>query len=128
MSKNDGGISFGQYMFRFGCDPDSEEDRNILGDFSQTLTCGGCYRLTTLSSQHTCRTCGRMLCGKCGKYCLDHKAQEMTWEAAEQDKLESIFSLDVEEESEERRPENCVCSDQAFSVYGCMCKTRRMPG
>lgn len=28
----------------------------------------------------------------------------------------------------EPRPEDCVCSDQAFEVYGCMCRVRRMPG
>jgi hypothetical protein len=26
------------------------------------------------------------------------------------------------------RTDGCVCSDQAFQVYGCMCRVRRMPG
>lgn len=28
----------------------------------------------------------------------------------------------------EIRPADCQCSDQAYEVYGCMCKVRRMPG
>ena len=40
----------------------------------------------------------------------------------------SIFGCDPDEPPRfETRPEDCVCSDQAYEIYGCMCRERRMP-
>jgi hypothetical protein len=39
-----------------------------------------------------------------------------------------IEEMLLEDEIIESRPDDCVCSDQAFQVYGCMCRVRRMPG
>ncbi len=37
------------------------------------MICAGCSELTTPGSPYTCKTCGMMLCGNCGNYCLSHK-------------------------------------------------------
>jgi len=39
---------------------------------SQAMGCGGCKNITSIESEFTCKTCGRMLCGECGDTCLDH--------------------------------------------------------
>jgi hypothetical protein len=38
-----------------------------------------------------------------------------------------VSALENQPEFIEDRPADCVCSDQAFSAYGCMCRIRRMP-
>jgi len=43
---------------------------------SQSLSCGGCNASTQIDSKYTCKVCGRMLCGNCGSYCKDHKAEQ----------------------------------------------------
>ena len=46
--------------------------QNIWIELSKTMGCGGCSNNTTVESEHTCKTCGRMLCGSCGEFCKDH--------------------------------------------------------
>jgi hypothetical protein len=41
---------------------------------------------------------------------------------------DSSTIVEMIQEIFQERSEDCVCSDQSFSVYGCMCKIRRMPG
>lgn len=52
---------------------------NIKTPFRQlsfTLGCGGCSNNTTIMSDTSCLMCGRMLCGKSGNFCKEHKGQE----------------------------------------------------
>jgi hypothetical protein len=44
--------------------------------FSMMMGCGGCSNNTTVDSPHTCKTCGRMLCGMCGEYCKEHLSKK----------------------------------------------------
>lgn len=46
--------------------------KEIYVELSKSMSCGGCGKTTTVESPHTCKTCGRMLCGNCGIYCNDH--------------------------------------------------------
>ncbi len=52
---------------------DSPEVANEWTTLINQLICGGCEKITMVESPYTCKTCGRMLCGKCGEYCKDHK-------------------------------------------------------
>jgi len=45
---------------------------DTLIQLSKMMSCGGCGKTTTVESNHTCKTCGRMLCGDCGDRCKDH--------------------------------------------------------
>jgi hypothetical protein len=53
---------------------------------AKAVRCGGCHRFTTAMSPKWCQTCGKILCGKCGLYCLDHRdAQEVQVETDTED-------------------------------------------
>ncbi len=57
-----------------------------------------------------------------------HNATENAIEFIVHDSYERVADiLSNEPEFVEERPADCVCSDQAFSVYGCMCRIRKMP-
>ena len=47
---------------------------DIWIELSKAITCGGCGKTTVIDSPHTCKKCGRMLCGECGNLCKDHKS------------------------------------------------------
>jgi len=42
-----------------------------LVQLSMMMSCGGCGDTILISSKHSCKKCGRMLCGTCGKHCKD---------------------------------------------------------
>ena len=44
----------------------------MLNELSQSMICGGCGKIISVSSEFSCKTCGRMLCGECGEFCEDH--------------------------------------------------------
>lgn len=64
--------------------------------------------------------------------CTAEEAILLMQRAEEEMVVDAIVNAAKESEEEEilqlPRPDDCVCSDQAFEVYGCMCQTRRMPG
>jgi len=47
--------------------------QELMQMLSTVISCGGCANLTSVASQHTCKTCGRTLCGECGNLCKDHR-------------------------------------------------------
>jgi hypothetical protein len=52
-----------------------EKHKELWETMAKTMSCGNCGCTTTVESKYVCKTCGRMLCDRCGigwGLCKDH--------------------------------------------------------